>query len=290
MKVDIYQKVTDLIIEQLESGVVPWQKMWSGDGKVRVPMNLTTGKPYRGINPFLLLCKNYSSPYWITFKQAKKLGGRVRKGEKATMVVFWKFIQKTDEETGDADQIPMLRYYNVFNVEQCELPEGAVPESTDETFEHDAIETCEEVVENMPNRPDIKHGDDQAFYRPTDDTVHMPNSDRFKTRESYYSTLFHELSHSTGHKDRLNRKEVANGAKQFGSEEYGREELVAEMSSAFLCATVGIVDQTIDNSAAYIGGWLKVIKKDKRLVVSAAGAAQKSADYILDTFGDSDAE
>jgi antirestriction protein ArdC len=177
----------------------------------------------------------------------------------------------------------MLRYYSVFNVEQCdgiEYPKPDVP-----TFEFTPIERAEQIVAGMPNKPEITSGGDSAYYRPSLDQVNMPPKERFERPEYFYDTLFHELTHATGHESRLNRKGVADKDEhsQFGSDPYAREELVAEMGASFLCGHAGIVERTIDNSAAYIGHWLEQLKQDPRLVIVAAGQAQKAADYILGT-------
>ena len=281
----VYQIVTDRIIGLLESGTVPWRKPWAS-GAVGHPQNLTSGKRYRGINVFLLSAVGYGSPYWLTYRQAQGRGGNVRKGEHAIPVVFWKQWEttRTDPETGERGRvtIPVLRYFNVFNVEQCEGIEYPKPEQPATPFE--PIEQCEHVVEEMPKRPEIRHGEARAWYQPSADLVNMPRPELFSQPEEYYSTLFHELTHSTGHRGRLNRKGIAD-VHPFGSADYSREELVAEMGAAFLGGHCGIEPATIENSAAYIGGWLRRLKGDEKLVVQAAGQAQKAADFILGAGG-----
>jgi antirestriction protein ArdC len=200
------------------------------------------------------------------------------------MVVYWNWIDKQTGHT-DADgklvmdRIPFLRHYNVFNVQQCTLPDGVVPDLPDKpTVE--PIEACETVIDNMPNRPEIRHnGCNRAFYRKATDSIHMPDQCRFDKQAEYYSTLFHELTHATGHQSRLNRQTLTDHD-GFGGENYSREELVAEMGAAFLCGVTGIETQTLDNSAAYLASWLRALKEDKRLVATAAAQAQKAADYI----------
>ena len=196
MAMDVYQIITERIITQLESGTVPWRRPWSAG---RQPQNLVSRREYRGVNVFLLGSQSFDSPYWLTFKQALDLKGHVRKGEHATPVVFWRWIEKDDEKNGKAAKIPLLRYYSVFNALQCDLPDGTVPEPEPVSRPVDPIEQCEAVVKAMPQRPEIRHGGDQAFYRPMTDTVTIPHRNRFSWSAEYYSTLFHELAHATGH-------------------------------------------------------------------------------------------
>ena len=281
----VYQIVTDKIIEILERGAIPWKRPWRG-GASGLPRNIVSKKPYRGINCFLLAVTGefmgYSSPYWLTYKQAQELGGYVKKGEKSTLVIFWKLWEKQDQETGQTDEIPVLRYYQVFNVDQCQdvtIPSDPIPGQKDLDFE--PIAACENVVENMPNRPEILHSTSpKAYYSPSRDVVHMPTQGKFESAEYYYNALFHELTHSTGHEKRLHRRDSDRIA-AFGDPEYSKEELVAEMGAAFLCSYCEIDNLTIENSAAYIQGWLKVLRDDNKMVIQAAAQAQKAADYIL---------
>lgn len=283
----VYQVITDRIIAQLEAGAVPWRKPWSG-GRFH-PCNAASKRPYRGINTFLLgCCSDYASPYWLTFKQAQELGGTVKKGEKSMPVVFWKWREAEDQESGKSREIPIVRYYNVFNVSQCELPEGKTPElPTVNTYDFTPIEACECVVGEMSKRPTLRNDSHSASYRPSEDTVCMPPVERFEKPEEYYSTLFHELTHSTGHASRLNRASITD-LSPFGTHTYSKEELVAEMGAAFLCGHCGIEQATLENSTAYINGWLTKLKGDSRLVVHAAAAAQNAADFILGVSHDKD--
>jgi antirestriction protein ArdC len=280
---DLYQTVTDQIVTMLEAGVVPWRSPILGRSSAGHPKNLNTGKQYRGVNVFLLAftayAKGYGSSYWMTFNQAKERGGNVRKGEKSSMVVFWKQYETKDKQTGEAVRVPVLRYYNVFNAEQLDGIEA--PDAVKfEPLDFKPIESAEQIAAGYLGSPIVTNdGGQQAFYRPATDTVHMPEKTRFATVEEYYSTLFHELSHSTGHSSRLDRK-IDTDPKPFGSSDYGKEELVAEMSAAFLCSHAGIYPTVIGNQAAYLAGWLKQLKSDKKLVISAAGQAQRSADWI----------
>lgn len=270
----VYEQVTERIIALLENGNVPWRKPWNV--QTGLPRNLVSKKLYRGINLFLLHAMQYESPFWLTYRQANELGGNVRKGEKACRVVFWKLREIEDEQTGDADKIPLLRFYYVFNVAQCDGLKN-VPTPTAET---NAPAEPEAIVAAMPQRPDIKHGMALACYSPRTDTVSMPDRERFESQESYYGTLFHELTHSTGHPSRLNRTTLTEAA-GFGSNPYCKEELVAEMGAAFLCGHAGIGETVLENSAAYVQNWLEQLKNDKRLIVQAAAQAQRAADFIL---------
>jgi antirestriction protein ArdC len=280
---DLYQTVTDQIVAMLEAGVVPWRSPILGRSKAGHPKNLNTGKTYRGVNVFLLaftaFAKGYGSSYWLTFNQAKERGGNVRKGEKSSMVVFWKQYETTDKETGEPIKVPCLRYYNLFNAEQVEGVE--IPDAVKfEPIDFKPIEAAERIASGYAGGPVVQHdGGQQAFYRPATDSVHLPERTRFASVEEFYSTLYHEYSHSTGHSSRLDRK-IDTNPKPFGSPDYGKEELVAEMSAAFLCSYAGIQPVVIENQTAYLAGWLKQLKSDKKLVVSAAGQAQRAADWI----------
>ena len=269
--------VTQKIIEQLEKGVVPWQKPWQGAGS---PKNLMTKKPYRGVNVFLLGMVGYESEWWLTFKQVKKLGGSVKAGSKSTLIVFWNVYEKEviDSETGERELRKRwtLRYYNVFNVEQTTGLEYPKPEPR----EFNPIEEAEKILAGYKGRPEVVVGVDRAYYSPVEDKIGIPRKENFKSDEGYYSTRFHEDAHSTGHKSRLARKEVVE-ANYFGSEDYSKEELVAELTASMLSAKAGIVDKTIQNSASYIQSWLKALKNDTSLIVSASSKAQKAVDYIL---------
>lgn len=250
-----------------------------------MPKSFSTGKNYRGINVFLLAmtswAKGYESDYWATFNQVTKNKGKVKKGEKSTLVVFWKQATTRDKESGEEITIPVLRHYNVFNAEQCEgvvAPDQQTNEEVSEPFV--PIEEADRIVTSYAGGPLVMHAGSAAMYLPSTDTVRIAAPDRFETRESYYATLFHELAHSTGHKSRLNR-DLGEKVSPFGSRDYSKEELVAEMGSAFLCAASGISPPTIEQSAAYIDGWRKKLKDDKKLVVQAAGQGQRAADHIL---------
>ena len=273
---NVYQIITGRIAGMLEEGTVPWKKPWKGSQFT--PKNLVSGKEYRGLNIFMLASAGFENPYWLTYKQSASRGGQVKKGEHGWPCIFWKPVQGRDKETGEKKNFPLLRYYTVFNVEQTEgfdYPKVEIP-----NLDFTPIEQCESLVEKMQSPPGIEHGGGQAFYRPPADLVGMPKQERFNGEEEYYSTLFHELTHSTGHESRLNRKEVAKRT-YFGSSDYSREELVAEMGAAFLCGHTGIENKILGNSAAYISSWLGKLKDDKTLVVRAGAQAQKASDYVL---------
>jgi antirestriction protein ArdC len=269
----VYSIVTEQILKQLESGVAPWHRPWT----TQTPKNFVSGRGYRGINVFLLASNGYGSPYWLTYKQAMERGGHVRKGEHGTKVVFWK-IGTRETEDSDGDTIErksiVLRYYAVFNVEQCV---GIT--APDSTRTVNSIEECERIVQGMPNPPAFEQ-DARAWYRPSTDTVGMPSRNAFNSAEEHYSTLFHELTHSTGHTKRVGRDGIEK-LNTFGSESYSKEELIAEMGAAMLCGIAGIERKTLSNSASYLQSWINVLRSDSRMVIQAASHAQKAADYIL---------
>lgn len=276
---NVYEIITNKIVEKLEAGFIPWHKPWSGSASKNAPRNLVTGKQYRGINVYLLSMAGYSSPYFATFKQISEKGGSVKKGEQGHMVVYYGTAELEDRETGDPKVVPFLKYYKVFNVEQCEgLTVPAIDESAEDKV-FSPIEQAESIFEAMPQCPDVRFGGNRAYYSPSLDYVQMPVKESFDTPDAYYNTLFHELAHSTGHSNRLARKGVTE-ASYFGSHEYSKEELVAEMTASFLSAEAGI-ETTFDNSVAYIQSWLRALKNDKTMLVRAASMAQKASDFIL---------
>ena len=277
-KRDVYQEVTDRIITELEAGTVPWVKPWATAGS-HMPHNANTGRQYNGVNVLLLwmaaASKGYSSQSWVTFKQAKELGGHVRKGEHGERVVFWRFLDKIkkDAATGEEhnERIPLLRAYTVFNVEQCEgltLPAREVVELT----EHERHAAAEALIACSGAR--IVYGGGRACYIPSQDTIHMPELGTFNEAAGYYATHLHELTHWTGHKARCDR----DLSGRFGDESYAAEELIAEMGAAFLCAELGIKGEL--RHASYLESWLRVLKGDKRAIFTAASMATKAATYI----------
>lgn len=273
-----YQIVTNRILQALERGVVPWRKPWQT--QAGPPCNAVSKRPYHGINLLLLSLASYQDHRWLTYKQAKDLGGFVKPGEQSAVAVFWKPWEVSDEEEASGEvkrrQVSFLRFYNLFNVSQCEdldLPALAAAERP----EPQRIAAAEALVRQMPGPPKMHKGDKQACYYPLLDTVQMPALGSFISSETYYCTLFHELAHATGHESRLNRSGVKAA---FGSKEYAREELIAELASAFCCATLGLDNSLIEDAANYIGGWLKTLQDDPRAIVVAASQAQRAADYL----------
>jgi antirestriction protein ArdC len=282
-KIDVYDIVNEKILSALGEGRIPWQRPWDVNGTV--PCNYVTRKPYQGVNAMLLWLSSFQCPFWATFKQISEVGGSVKKGERSSIVVFWNWLPKrvngqpVIKADGKPEMIPFLRYYNVFNLSQTDGIDWQkdLPEKVS-TFS--PIERCELVVANMPQKPLIKHGGNRACYIPSLDTVEMPDKEQFKEPESYYSTLFHELGHSTGHSSRLGRKGITE-FDSFGSEQYGKEELIAEMTASYLCAHTEIFDKRQAPSVAYLQNWIAAIKGDKKLIVQAAAQAQKATNFIL---------
>jgi antirestriction protein ArdC len=285
---DVEAEVTAKVLKALERGTVPWEKPWRTAGLL--PTSASTGKAYRGINTWLLSLSaeaaGYNSPYWLTFNQAKALGGNVRKGEKGTLVVLWKRIKIADTEAaedGATKVIPLLRSYTVFNLDQTENvtlpPRFDLPE-----FEPVPVpESIDSVLAGYVDGPTLRYRKgDAAFYQPGTDEVTLPALDQYEDAPAYAGTLFHELTHSTGHPSRLNRFERNGEPQHFGSERYAREELVAEMGAAILAAVAG-TEIRIERSAAYIENWLGRLKDDKSLVIQAAQQAQKAVDRIIGT-------
>lgn len=295
----VYQIITDKIIEQLEAGRIPWERPWNAPELK--PRNGKTGRPYSGINLILLGSAGFASPLWFTYEQAKKCGGNVKKGESSSQVTYWN-VYYTDKETGDKlskskakkwkrdpakkERVKtnfVLRYYKVFNLEQCE---GLDPDKIETVEEIDReeiepVDAAQAIVDGYPNAPTFRTQGDRAYYNPAKDLINMPPSGAFKSAEHYHKVQFHEMIHSTGHASRLGRLEEA-GPAPFGSKVYSKEELTAEMGAAFLAAEAGISESTIENSAAYIQGWLKKLNDDPKMVVYAAARADKAAAYILD--------
>lgn len=272
---DIYAAVTDRIIAQMEQSIIPWQKPWVSNGKA---ISHATGKPYSLLNQMLL-----GRPgEYVTFNQCQEAGGKVKRGEKASIVVFWKWIEQEDEETGEKKDVPFLRYYNVFHIEQCEGIQARYTQENSFPDGASTVEHAQEIIYDYLSRTGVKllHEEgDRAFYRPATDEVVLPIRKQFVSTAEYYSTVFHELTHSTGHASRLNRLDKVAA---FGSDVYSKEELTAEIGAAALVNHVGLETSTsFRNSAAYVQNWLSVLKGDKRFIVSAAGKAEKAVNLIL---------
>ncbi|MDO4484577.1 MAG: zincin-like metallopeptidase domain-containing protein [Clostridia bacterium] len=280
---DIYAAITDRIIEQMEQGIIPWHKGWTGRSSGAI--SHTTGKPYSFLNQMLLGGK---AGEYLTFKECEKEGGKVRKGEKASMVVFWKWVEKKDEsgapvigDNGKPEQIPFLRYFNVFHIDQCEgIKPRFAAEQTAQTFTPD--ETAERIIVDYVSAQGITlshQAGDRAFYQPSTDSVVLPLKEQFTEMAEYYSTAFHELTHSTGHASRLNR---LSAPAFYGSENYSKEELVAEIGASALVHHTGLeTPASFKNNVAYIQNWLSALRDDKKFIVSAAGKAEKAVAFIL---------
>ena len=270
---DIYAEITNRMIQEMEQGIIPWQKPWMAAGAA---ISHTTGKPYSLVNQMLL----GRAGEWLTFKQVQQEGGFVRKGEKAHMVVFWKFLQVKDEETDELKEVPFLRYYNVFHIDQCEGITAKHAQVNPNPANPD--QTVESIIEAYITREGVKLAHiegDRAFYQPSTDSITLPLMAQFTETAEYYGTAFHEMVHSTGHMKRLNR---LDNTAFFGSESYSKEELVAEIGAAALVNRAGLeTAKSFRNSAAYVQNWLQALKNDKRFIVSAAGKADKAVEYIL---------
>ena len=280
MSINVYEMVTNRIIEQLENNIIPWEKPWSGtiDGA----FNRVSKKPYSILNQMLLS----KSGEYASFKQWKDLGGHIRKGEHSEIIVFWKMYpikEKQDDGTEIIKTIPLLKYINVFHISQVD---GVEPLKQKVTHDIEPIDKAEKILNDYWNRENItiEHvKGDKAFYSPMFDKIQLPLFEQFKQSEEYYSTAFHESVHSTMKTSRCNRQEDRKGkVVSFGSEEYSKEELVAEVGSAQLMNIVGIeTTKSFRNSTAYIQSWLKVLRNDNKFIVSASSKAEKAVNYIL---------
>jgi len=282
-KKNVYDIATEKILEHLEKGTVPWRKPWQPLNGGIAPQNYASKRVYRGLNFFLLAMTGEG--YFMTFRQVKKAGGNIRKGAKSMPVFFWNWIyldadgKKVKDEADAYEKRAYMKFYRVFGASDIEGIEFEYPEGP-ELQQHERIERCEAIVAGTGANV-ISKDKNRAWYRPATDEVNIPDLEQFRTPESYYGTTFHELGHWTGHKSRLDRFNEETPT-QFGDRDYSQEELVAEMTSAFLCAHAGIdTDEEIEQSAAYIDNWIKALKGNSRLVVYAAAQAQKAADYIL---------
>lgn len=288
---NLYEEVTNKIISLIEQGVAPWRRTWSTYGLAR---NYGTKHIYTGINLLLMNNTLHPIPYFMTFKQVKEYEGQIRKGAKAEKVIYFDVYYKDGNDTsldkeealrrrnnGEEIQIlKFIKYYHVFNIEDIEGIEFEIPEI--ELRHNEKIALCERIIEEMPKRPELRQiNANKACYAPELDFVNIPSIEQFESAEYYYATFFHELIHSTGHSSRLAREEVMN-PNTFGSKPYSKEELVAEMGASFLCSSVQIdYDHVVENNAAYLAGWLKVLKEDSKFIFKVASEAQKAADYIL---------
>lgn len=289
----VMERLARTVIEKLEEGVVPWHQPWNGGG---VPgYNVISNKRYKGYNWLATILSGYKSKYWLTYKQARELGGYVNKGEKGTPIYFFKFIE--DNEDPD-NLIPFVRYYTVFNVLQCTFPDedmlpGYLIQDLRESqvvyniSEAERIQRADEIWERWENKPRLNFGGGRAYYSPVDDKIQMPMFEDFESPDHYYTTLFHEAIHATGAKHRLNRDSVSNAKPRKSIHQYGIEELIAEIGAMRLNYEARIAEHLTDHNAAYIDHWLKAIKEKPSIIFRAANAADKAASYILeDTIGE----
>ena len=281
---NVNEVITARILDEIAKGTLPWNKPWksaAGEG----PTNAISGKAYQGLNVFLLNCAPYARPYFLTYKQAAAAGGTVRKGEKGSPVIFWKTGEYVKTGESETTKSFLLRYYTVFNVAQCDgLPADLLPMlPVQDGGTHGEVVDAEAIVSGYQAAPTIQHGGGGAYYRPSHDVVQMPAKADFESLPHYYSTLFHELTHSTGHSSRLKRAGVTDLV-HFGSTNYSKEELIAEMGAAFLCGHANISNAAvIASSASYLVGWSQRLKADPSLLVQAASAATKAVHHIMGT-------
>ena len=288
-RTDVYTRVTNKIIADLEQGVRTWIKPWNAEhaaGRITRPLR-QSGTPYRGVNVLLLWCeavdKGFNAPIWMTFRQAQELGANVRKGEHGSLVVYADRFTKTETDDNGAAierEIPFMKGYTVFNVDQIDGLPARYTANGDEPREPMArIEHADEFF--AATGATVRHGGNRAFYAPSPDLVQMPPRESFRDAESYCATVAHELTHWTGHPSRLAR-DLTN---RFGSNAYAAEELIAEMGSAFLCADLGITPEVRKDHAAYLASWLQVLKTDSRAIFTAAAQAQRGVDYLYSLQG-----
>jgi len=291
-KRDLYQEATNRIIEKLEQGVAPWKCTWNKYGLAR---NASTGHIYTGINMLLMNCTRHPIPYFLTFKQAQKGGGKVKKGAKSEQIYYYNVYYKDadDKNISQAEaqilrtsgkQVKVnsyLKYYNVFNIDDVEGIDFKLDEV--KAYNNPRIDECDEIIQNMPNAPRHKFiNANQPYYSPIGDVINMPDINQFENSAEFYATYFHELLHSTGHQTRLNRPGITDKNVKFKDKTYSEEELIAETGASFLCAHTNIdYDSIFENSTAYLQGWLKVLKQDKRMIFKAAAEASKAVDLIL---------
>jgi antirestriction protein ArdC len=286
-KIDAYALTTEAILKALESGVPPWHKPWKVTGLYGQdgPTNLYSKHPYTGISNIMLLAlAGFSSKYWLTYRQAAMLGGFVKRGSKGFPVVFWSmFESKTEQDRfGQPKRIPFVKYSTVFNTDQVEgLPDDVFPKPISAPV-FSPVEAAEEVLAKFTDKPNIYYYGNQACYIKSKDAVILPDKGAFYTPEDYYATLFHELAHATRHESRLDR--TFDGKRDYArnSDNYAYEELVAELTAAYLCGYCGILARkTIDSTAAYLQYWKGRFQGDKKLFLGLAGKATKAANYIL---------
>lgn len=290
----IHEIVTEKMIAALKQGVVPWRQTWSGNAQAGFPVSLSSRRPYRGINIWLLgltaMERGYRSPWWGTYEQIEKLGGQVRKGQTrkngtgSVGIIGYNSHRREDPLSGEVTFFPSMYFWNVFNAEQADgLPDWCYP-TIEDRGGAGVLESAQGVMDGYLQRdgaPKFRYMGDKAHYQPSIDTITIPAPETFESPEARYATEFHEAGHSTGHRSRLSRPGI-DGFDHFGSDRYSREELVAEMTSVLLCTHAGIcTDAIFDNSAAYVGNWLTALDNDHRLVIKASTAAFAAMEHIL---------
>lgn len=276
----MYEVINNMIMHKLQNGKMPWKQTWNNFGPAR---NYVSKKPYRGINALILNNTEYEYPLFLTFLQVKELGGYIKKGSKSLEVIYWETLEFENDD--NIKRVPFLRYYNVFNVDCIDGVKLKLPER----FINDPVDACETIVNDMPSKPMIEHGGDEPHYNWREDKIKVPHRESFILSDEYYATLFHELAHSTRHESRLSREECRKPS-IYGSREYCKEELVAEVATCFLCGEAGIANNIIDNSAAYIQSWVErlthMLREDNKAFVHASAQAQKATDFIMNRVED----
>jgi antirestriction protein ArdC len=285
---NLHQEITDRIVTRLRDGVCPWRQPWNGKGHGVMPRNAVTSRAYSGVNVLILWSRaqdsNYSDPRWLTFKQALELGGNVRKGEKGETVIFVSKVIKEDKD-GKRRAIPFLKAYTLFNVAQCDNlpPKIADPDTASHVVNPN---TRDELADAFiaSTGADLRHAEARAYYRPVGDYVNLPHFDTFKSSSAYYGVAFHELGHWTGSEKRLNR----TFGKKFGDQSYSAEELVAELTSAFLCAEFGFDNDGAD--ADYIAHWIAFLTDHSSAIITAAAAASRAVEFMRGLALEDDAE
>ena len=281
MNKDIYQIITDRFVAQLERGTVPWQRPWIS------PQNMASQKPYHGVNIFTLACEERESPFWLTYRQASELGGNVKPGEKSTPVVYWQMLERQDKNgtvmlnsNGRPEVMPFIRWSNVFNIEQTQGIQQ--PELSIETVQQPALDKAKAILDSANFCQIKKNGqNDRAVYCPATDTIEIPSVKRFPNKADWFHTIFHELGHSTGSADRLNREGIAEKIEP-GSEKYAKEELIAELCASFLSNEAGTLgDVQFKNSSSYLKSWITRLQNNPKVIVMACAAAQKACRFVL---------
>jgi len=266
--------VVNRILELMEQGQIPWARPWRGDA--HAPRNAGSNRSYSGVNAILLTMANYSNNRFLTYKQAAGLGANVKHGEHGWPIIYVKQLEVEDKDSGELKDSFVRKHFNCFNVSQCEN----LPEKFNEPVrvtDNQVIPTCAEIIQNMPSPPEIVYGFNRAAYCPGTDQVEMPDLNQFNSSPEFYNTLYHETAHASGHQSRLNRP-IQN---KFGSKEYGKEELISEITAAALCHETQIFDKVERNTTAYLQGWIQRIREDKSSLISAARQAEKAISYIL---------